>query len=55
VSVRADVGRRIDLEVAVAPWHNDASAEAAMQELGAQYPRYGYRRFQLFLGRCGYG
>lgn len=26
-----------------------------MQELGAQYPRYGYRRFQLFLGRCGYG
>ena len=32
----------------------DASAVAAMQELAAQYPRYGYRRIQIFLARCGH-
>ncbi len=26
----------------------------AMQELSAQYPRYGYRRIQVFLARLGY-
>ena len=32
----------------------DAPAVAAMQELAAQYPRYGYRRIQIFLARCGH-
>jgi putative transposase len=31
----------------------DAPAVALMQELAAQYPRYGYRRIQVFLGRRG--
>jgi hypothetical protein len=29
----------------------DALAVAVMHELAAQYPRYGYRRIQVFLGR----
>jgi len=32
----------------------DAPAVAAMQELAAQYPRYGYRRIQVFLARHGH-
>jgi putative transposase len=32
----------------------DAPVVAAMQELAAQYPRYGYRRIQIFLARCGH-
>jgi len=32
----------------------DAPAVAAMHELAAQYPRYGYRRIQIFLARCGH-
>ena len=32
----------------------DAPALAAMGELSAQYPRYGYRRIQVFLARRGY-
>ena len=32
----------------------DAPALAAMCELSAQYPRYGYRRIQIFLARRGY-
>lgn len=32
----------------------DAPALAAMRELSAQYPRYGYRRIQIFLARRGY-
>jgi putative transposase len=32
----------------------DAPAVAAMQELAAQYPRYGYRRIQIFMARCGH-
>jgi putative transposase len=32
----------------------DAPAVAVMQELAAQYPRYGYRRIQVFLGRRGH-
>ena len=32
----------------------DASAIAVMQELAAQYPRYGYRRIQVFLERRGH-
>jgi putative transposase len=31
----------------------DAPAVAVMHELAAQYPRYGYRRIQVFLGRRG--
>jgi len=31
----------------------DAPAVAVMQELAAQYPRYGYRRIQVFLERRG--
>ena len=31
----------------------DAPVVAAMRELAAQYPRYGYRRIQVFLGRRG--
>jgi len=27
---------------------------ARMRELSAQYPRYGYRRIRIFLGRDGY-
>jgi putative transposase len=32
----------------------DAPAVAVMQELAAQYPRYGYRRIQVFLERRGH-
>lgn len=32
----------------------DAPAVAAMRELAAHYPRYGYRRIQVFLGREGH-
>jgi putative transposase len=32
----------------------DAPAVAVMRELAAQYPRYGYRRIQVFLGRRGH-
>lgn len=32
----------------------DAPVLAAMRELAAQYPRYGYRRIQVFLGRRGF-
>jgi putative transposase len=32
----------------------DASAVAAMRELAAQYPRYGYRRIQVLLERRGH-
>ena len=32
----------------------DAPVVAAMQELAAQYPRYGYRRIQVFLERRGH-
>jgi putative transposase len=31
----------------------DAPIGAAMRELAAQYPRYGYRRIQVFLERRG--
>jgi putative transposase len=31
----------------------DASVVVAMRELAAQYPRFGYRRIQVFLGRQG--
>lgn len=32
----------------------DAAAVAVMRELAAQYPRYGYRRIQVFLARRGH-
>ena len=32
----------------------DAAAVAVMNELAAQYPRYGYRRIQVFLARRGH-
>ena len=32
----------------------DAPVLAAMRELSAQYPRYGYRRIRIFLGRDGH-
>jgi hypothetical protein len=32
----------------------DAPAVAVMRELAAQYPRYGYRRIQVFLGHRGH-
>ena len=32
----------------------DAPMVARMRELSAQYPRYGYRRIRIFLGRDGY-
>jgi putative transposase len=32
----------------------DAPVIAAMREIAAQYPRYGYRRIQIFLGRRGH-
>jgi len=32
----------------------DAPAVAVMRELAAQYPRYGYRRIQVFLARRGH-
>ena len=32
----------------------DAAAVAVMHELAAQYPRYGYRRIQVFLERRGH-
>ena len=31
----------------------DAAAIERMKELSAQYPRYGYRRIRIFLGRDG--
>jgi putative transposase len=33
----------------------DAPAVAVMHELAAQYPRYGYRRIQVFMERRGHG
>jgi putative transposase len=32
----------------------DAPVVERMKELSAQYPRYGYRRIRIFLGRDGY-
>src|SRR5579864_9164162 len=32
----------------------DAPVVAVMRELSDQYPRYGYRRIQVFLARCGH-
>jgi hypothetical protein len=32
----------------------DAAAIERMRELSAQYPRYGYRRIRIFLGRDGH-
>ena len=32
----------------------DAPVLARMTALGAQYPRYGYRRIRIFLGRDGH-
>jgi putative transposase len=32
----------------------DAGASLRMKELSAQYPRYGYRRIRIFLGRDGF-
>ncbi len=32
----------------------DAPAVAVMRELASQYPRYGYRRIQVFMGRRGH-
>jgi putative transposase len=32
----------------------DAPVRARMRELAAQYPRYGYRRIRIFLGRAGH-
>jgi putative transposase len=32
----------------------DAPVIGAMRELAAQYPRFGYRRIRVFLGRCGH-
>src|SRR5438067_11212389 len=32
----------------------DARVIERMKELSAQYPRYGYRRIRIFLGRGGY-
>ena len=32
----------------------DAPAIAAMRSFSAQYPRYGYRRIRIFLGREGH-
>ena len=32
----------------------DAPALAAMSSLSAQYPRYGYRRIQVFMARDGH-
>jgi putative transposase len=34
--------------------HRDAPAVAVMRELALQYPRYGYRRIQVFMGRRGH-
>jgi putative transposase len=34
--------------------HKDAPVLAAMRELAARYPRYGYRRIQVFLERQGH-
>lgn len=32
----------------------DATARTEMRRLAAQYPRYGYRRIRIFLGRAGF-
>jgi putative transposase len=32
----------------------EAPVVERMKELSAQYPRYGYRRIRIFLGRDGY-
>jgi hypothetical protein len=32
---------------------SDESVVERMRELSAQYPRYGYRRIRIFLGRDG--
>ena len=40
--------------IAVAKAAKDAPVLARMTELSAQYPRYGYRRIRIFLGRDGH-
>jgi len=45
---RSTVGYQLRLPL------RDAPAVAVMRELAAQYPRYGYRRIQVFLGRRGH-
>ena len=53
-SVRAVERGSIDGGLPVSPGARDAPAVAVMHELAAQYPRYGYRRIQVFLGRRGH-
>ena len=54
-SVRAVEGgsfhRWVRVEVGV---QRDAPAVTVMKELALQYPRYGYRRIQVFMGRRGH-
>ena len=46
---------RSTLALPIAPdRRRDAPVLAAMRELAAQYPRYGYRRIQVFLARRGH-
>ena len=39
---------------ATTPAGNISDEAMRMRELAAQYPRYGYRRIQVFLGRRGH-
>ena len=41
-------------ELAARMAEEDAPVLARMSELAAQYPRYGYRRVRIFLGRDGH-
>ena len=52
-SVRAAVGGAIDDGYESTLAKRDAPVVAAMRELAAQYPRFGYRRIQVFLERRG--
>ena len=51
----ADIGSRsASRMIATTQIGEDAPVVERMKELSALYPRYGYRRIRIFLGRDGY-
>ncbi len=52
--MRANVGRSIGAALRIDASRVDAPVLAVMSILSAQYPRYGYRRIEIFLERQGH-
>ena len=51
--VHADRSGTIRVELSIDEGHEGCAGAQRMAELSAQYPRYGYRRIAIFLGRDG--